>query len=401
MPDIYNQASSILKEVVAQATGTKDIATLNTSDFTTVATTAMQLGYDPLMTAISRVLSRTIFSVRPYEAKFKGLMADSIRYGDHVRKINYIDKGVVDSAPYTLTDGQSVDQYIVRKPQVVQTNFYGNNTWQDYITRYEDQLDVSLTGPEQFMSFITGLMTELTNKHEQETEAMSRAALVNLIAGILAYTDYPNGRVVKLLTEYNTQTGLALTSTTVYKPENFPAFIKWVYGRVASLSSMLTERSAMYHTNFTINGTDSNIMRHTPHRDQKVYLNAGTNYAVNAQVLADTFHDNYLKYADVEFVNYWQDIKSPNGIKATPSYMKKDGTIFMPVLSGDNATAATTASNVFGVIFDREAVGVTMTMNKLAATPFNARGHYTNLWWTSVYRWWNDFTENAIVLLME
>lgn len=391
----FDQASAILSSVVEQATGVKALTATDTSSFVTIAQTALKTGYDPLMTAISQVLSRTIFSVRPYTAKFKGLLADSTRYGNHVRKINYVDKPVVDSSTYTLTDGQSVDQYIVRKPDVVQTNFYGGNVWQDYVTRYREQLDNAFTGPDQFMEFFSSLMLELTNKHEQETESMSRAALVNFIGGILAdNNEADNGRVIKLLTEYNTQTGLALNATSVYAPENYDAFVKWVYSRVAGLCSMMTERSVKFHKNLTISGTAKNFMRHTPYDRQKIYLSADPQYQINARVLADTYHDNYLRYADNDTVNYWQSIDSPTSINVTPGYLQSDGTIMAP-------GTATTNDNIFGVIFDEEAVGVTMINNSLDATPFNARGHYTNLWWTSTYRWWNDFTENGIVLLLE
>lgn len=399
----FEQASSVLNAVAQQATGQTNLAAVDTSSFITVAQTALKTGYDPLMTAISQVLSRTIFSVRPYTAKFKGLMRDSIQYGNHVRKINYIDKPTIDAKPMTLTEGESIDQYIVRKPEAVQTNFYGGETWQDYITRYRDQLDSAFTGPEQFMEFMSGLMMELTNKHEQENEAMSRMALVNFIAGIMADTTNPNAgnRVVHLLTEYNTQTGLALTDTNVYDPANFKAFMQWVYSRIAGIGNMLTERSTIYHTNLTISGAAKNFLRHTPYDKQKVYLSAMPRYQIDARVLADAYHDNYLKFADNETVNYWQAIGAPLSIKATPSYLKADGTIFMPTLSGSSATPATTTDKLFGVIFDEEAVGVTIIKDTLDATPFNARGHYTNLWWTSIYRWWNDFTENGVVLLLD
>ena len=130
-------------------------------------------------------------------------------------------------------------------------------------------------------------------------------------------------------------------------------------------------------------------------------MSASSRFQIEARVLADAFHDNYLKYADVDTVNFWQNIDKPTSINATPSYLKKDGTIFMPTLSGNSPTAPTTSDAIFGVIFDEEAVGVTMINNSLDSTPFNARGHYTNLWWTSTYRWWNDFTENGIVLLLD
>ena len=181
-----DQVCTVLNSVVQQATGAADMVATDTASFVTVAKYGLEKGYDPLMTAISQVLSRTLFAVRPYSAKFKGLMADSIRYGNHVRKINYIDKPTVESRVLQLTEGQSEDQYIVRKPEVVQTNFYGGGTWQDYITRYTEQLDTAFSGPEEFGRFISGLMTELTNKHEQENESMARMALVNFIGGKIA-----------------------------------------------------------------------------------------------------------------------------------------------------------------------------------------------------------------------
>ena len=68
-----DQASTVLNAIVAQATGNTAIATADTKDFVTVAQTGLLAGYDPLLAAISQVLSRTIFSVRPYTRKFKSL----------------------------------------------------------------------------------------------------------------------------------------------------------------------------------------------------------------------------------------------------------------------------------------------------------------------------------------
>ena len=68
------QASTILNAAVAQATG-GTLATLDTKDFVTVATTALKTGYDKLQTGLSQALSRTIFSARPYSRRFKILEA--------------------------------------------------------------------------------------------------------------------------------------------------------------------------------------------------------------------------------------------------------------------------------------------------------------------------------------
>ena len=109
----FNQLSTVLTAITNQATGVNNIAPVDTSSFVTVAQTALKTGYDPLTTAISQVLSKTIFSVRPYSRKFKGLNVSNQRYGNHVRKLLTIDKPFEDDDRLNLADGQSIDQYIV------------------------------------------------------------------------------------------------------------------------------------------------------------------------------------------------------------------------------------------------------------------------------------------------
>lgn len=61
-PNVANfNSAAILNEIVNQATGKNRVSAIATSDFTSVATTALELGMDPLLNAISQVLSRTIF----------------------------------------------------------------------------------------------------------------------------------------------------------------------------------------------------------------------------------------------------------------------------------------------------------------------------------------------------
>ena len=61
------QASVLLNSVVSQATGNSDITAYNGADFATVAQTGLKVGYDPLLNAIGQVITRTIFSSRPYQ----------------------------------------------------------------------------------------------------------------------------------------------------------------------------------------------------------------------------------------------------------------------------------------------------------------------------------------------
>ena len=385
----FNQLSTLLNGIASQATGATSIAPVNTNEFVSVAQTTLLAGADPVMSAISQILGRTIFSIRPYNAKFRGLLMDNQRWGGITRKINYVDKSFTNDSGFALTDGEAIDQYTVNKPEVVQTNYYGSNIYQKSITIFRDQLDTAFSGVDQFAEFIGGVTQNISDQIEQAHENTARMTVANLVTGIIAAAKA--NQIVHLLTEYNAATGLELTATTVYTPANFKPFMQWVYSRIAQVSSMLTERSQKYHFNLT----GKPIQRHTPYDRQRLYLYAAGRYQSEAQVLADTYHDNYLRFGETETVNFWQSIEKPDQIQAKPCYLKEaDGTV---ITAAQNVTQA----NVFAVMMDEEAAGMNIFNYELSSTPYNARGRYNNLWWSFNERYFNDFTENAVVFLLD
>lgn len=382
----FEQSAQLLNQIHGQVTGKTTLIPQDEADFVSVATTTLQAGYDPVINAITQVVGRTIFSNRPYRRRFRGIQVDNQKYGAITRKLQVIDKDWEESAQFDLTDGEAVDMYIVNKPEILQTAFYGANHVQRHFTIFKDQLDSAFHSANEFAEFLSMVTQNTMDVIEQTRENVARATLGNFIGGKLAVND---DSVIHLLTEYNQATGNSFTKEDVHKPENYPAFIKWVYGRVEQLSSMMTERSQK----FQINITGKEVNRHTPRGDQRVYLNAQALSEITARVLADTYHNNFLTFAETEGVNYWQAIDSPYGLNVVPSYLNSDGSI----ITGE----AQTTENLFGVIFDRDALGLTIMNEESAVTPYNARGKYWNQWFTYTTRWWNDFTEKGIVLLLD
>ena len=396
----FNQLATVLTSIVAQATGKAQITAVDESQFVSVAQIGLKTGYDPLATAVSQVLSRTIFSVRPYTAKFKGLMADSVRYGNHERKLTTIDKPFEDDQRFALADGYAIDPWIVNKPEVLQTNIYGANTYEKSLTIYKDQLDCAFSeGSQEFGRFIAMIMQNASDMIEQAREETARATVTNLIAGCI-YQDansIASNRVVRLLEVYETETGVSLTSATVQDPDNFAPFARWMFGYLKTLSDRLTERSALYHQNYTDSTpTTHYIMRHTPLDRQKCYLFSPLLNSVSANVLSTVFYDKYLKLMDHQDVSYWQSIDSPMEVKVKPSVT----TAGLTQVDMSNVNAVDN-SHVFGIIFDEEACGFTEVNQWSASTPLKPRGGYTNIFWHFTHRFWADYTENAVVLLLE
>lgn len=383
----FNQLSTLLNSINRQATGVDNITPTNAGEFVSVATSTLMTGYDTVINAVSQVLSRTIFSIRPYNRKFAGLDRDSQQWGNHVRKLNVVDDVAQDDQRIQLEDEAGIDQQKVRKPKIVQTNFYGANVWQRSVTLFKDQLDVAFSGPEEFGSFISMVMQNVSDMIEMDRENTARATVANLIGGTIAAG---GDNVIHLVSEYNDATGLTLDSDTVKKPENFTPFWRWAWARIKTVSDLLTERSTLYHQNIT----GKPISRHTPHDRQMLYMYAADVNNAEASVLSNTYHDNYLQGVDFERVNFWQSIKTPMGIQVKPTYMTADGTLTQP---SENVTQ----SNILGVLFDEEAAGVTVVNEWTAAAPFNAAGGYTNTYWHYTHRYYNDFTENVVVFLMD
>lgn len=384
----FNQVATILTAIAKQATGIENISVTDTSSFVTVAQKTLSVGYDPIYSAVNQVIAKTIFSNRAYTRKFGGLMVDQQKWGAVTRKISFGDTAPEDNKEYDLTDGGTVDPFKIKKAKPVQYNFFGRETYVRKDTTFENQLDVAFRGPDEFAAFLAAKTQNIYNQREQDLEIFARGTVANLIGGVISKGK--TTQTVHLLTEYNAITGLTLTDETVYQPENFVPFTKWVYSRIAAVSSLLSERSNQYH--FDVTG-DPVIMRHTPESRQKVYLYAPTQYQISAQVLADVYHDNYLRYADHESVNYWQAIQTPDTINITPSVLD-------PATGNVTEAEAVNKGNIFGVIFDEEAAGMTET-DTAVRTQVNAAGRYTNTFWFYTFQNWNDFTENAVVFLLD
>lgn len=380
-------AVNTLNEIIKQATGVNVITTLSDAHFMSVANVALGISADDLLNAISQVISRTIFSIRPYNRKFAGLFIDNMKWGNHVRKINIGDKDWETNVSYDLADGSSVDADIVSKPDILQTNFYGQCVYSKHYTIFRDQLNIALQNEEEFERFYTMLVQNTMDMIEQCHENTARATIANLIGGKVK-GDVNN--VIHLVAEYNDVTGLALDSDTVKKPENFVPFYKWAFSRIKTISGLMTERSLQYH----INVTGHNIMRHTPIQNQRLYLYTPEMNNVESTVFSSVFNEQYLKMMDYEGVNFWQSIKTPMEINVKARYINESGII----ASDDEGTAT---SNIFGILMDEEAAGITTYGARTATTPYNARGEYTNVWWHFSDRYWNDFTENAVVFLLD
>lgn len=385
----FEQSAAFLTALYEEATGQQPTLQIaNTADFTSVGTTLLQGGLDPIIGALAQVLDRTIFAMRVYGKKFDDITIDEIRWGAVTRKVNFIDNDL-DTADdrLTLTDGVAVDPYVVKKPKAVSLQFYGATQYQDSITIFRDQLDSALRDAAEFGRFISGLMTNISNRHKQIEEAEARGMLINFIT-TKASVDSSNA--INVLQEYYNETGVTLTPADMFAPGNYVDFTRWLAAFLETLMDKMSERSLKYHMNIT----GKELMRFTDKGNMRKYFSDRVLNNIRAVAESNLFNpDRIANIAEgARKMSYWQNIDNPYSVQATPSYLNTTtGAI-------DTAGAAVQVDNIIGVLFDRDALGMVKRSTWSGATPFNPRGGYYNLFWHWTQQTYNDFTENFVLL---
>lgn len=381
----FEQSAAFLQDLYEQATGQKAIAVTDTGTFTTVGTTLLQMGYDQVTQSLTQLLARSIYSIRPYSQKFKSLNVTEEKWGAVIRKINYIDSDIVDDDSLSLVDGQSADQWEVRKPKILQTNFYGAHNYSDFVTIYTYQLDAALRDAAEFGRWLAGVLQNIADKLTQIEEAEARSLLINFITSKFK-ADTPNA--INVLQAYYDETGVTLTPSNMFAQANYPDFVKWLYGYINTLTDMMSERSIKYHMNIT----GKELMRHTGMNFMKAFMSANVLNKTASEVLATVFNPDKLKMVEFEKVNFWQNMDTPYSVSATPTYLD--------VSNGQLITETTPVGvdNVIGCLFDVEALGTCRRLVRTERTPINARMLTYNIWYHFQQATWNDFTENFVLL---
>lgn len=387
--DVY----ALMNEVVSQATGRTDLKVVDSSSFVSVGEVTLRTGTENTLNALSAVIGRTIFSVRPYKGKLESLRVAQQRWGGQVRKIiNLYDEAEASTDHNTdvnatqLNDGNSVDMYKIRKPKALQLNFYGTKVLQKHITRFRDQLSIAFSNESEFINFVDSFMIEFSNEIELLNEAESRTTLLNFIGGIssMGLTE------VDLVAEYNNEYGTKLTRAELLST-HIESFMKFVSAEIKIYSSKLTDMSTLYHANITGYGQ---IMRHTPRERQKMFMYEPIFIKTKAEVYSGLFNPDYLDIGSFEGVNYWQSQATPTTVKVKPQILN--------VADGSSKVAENEVhiDYVLGVLFDEEALGVRPQFDYTSTTPFNSAGGYYNTYMHWRFNAYCDYTENAVLFVL-
>lgn len=387
--DVYQIVNQLADQALG---GANNLKAVDTSSFVSVGELILRTGTENVMNALSTVLARTIFSVRPYTSPLSSIRVSEQRWGGQIRKITYLYSGSeasqdmnTDLNPDQLANGNSIDMYKINNPEPLQLNFYGTKKLQKHITRYRDALSLAFSSETEFIRFLDGVIVEFNNEVEVANEQETRATILNFMAGMIDM----GLEVVDLIELYNTENGTTYTRGQLLTA-HMTEFMQFFAAEVKIRSKKLRNMSFNHHANIT---GKKPIPRHTPQRRQKMLMYDPLFIKAETKVYASLFNPQYLNIGVFEGVDYWQSQNNPTAINITPNIL-------------DVATGSSKAGNpvkadyIVGLLYDEEALGIMPQFEYASTTPFNSAGGYYNMFIHWRFNSYNDFTENAILFIL-
>ena len=315
-----------------------------------------------LNTLIQRI-GRTIISYRKYKNKLADMVMDDFEWGAIVQKIRVHMPTAESDDSYGLTDGSSVDHYVVAKPVVDQKLFVTRAPYQFHVTIQRKHLKEAFLSESAMGRFISSVIGQVRNAMDVSLENLGRITLANMIGETVS-------REIALVTEYNTLTGTSLTAADALFDTDF---IAYAMRRINETIDLFQEMG--------VNFNDGSIETFTPREDLRIKLVSPFVRAAETVIQYKAFNEEFVRPdGGYQKLAFWQAPDSPMEINVKRI--------------SDNT--AENIENIICVIHDRDALGMFRDDEEVATTPVNAAGLYYNTYYHARQIWFNSLDENFV-----
>lgn len=320
-------------------------------------------------------IGKVVFVNRLYAGGVPSVLMDSWEFGSVLEKISADMPDATESDTWKLEGGQSYDPNVFYKPTVSAKFFNSKTTFEIPMSFTELQVKESFSSKEQLNGFISMLVTSVENSMTVKLDALIMRTINNMTGEVLAGTS--DVQKVNLLTEYNkTQATPLLAANAITDPD----FIRFATHTIKTYQDRMAKVSTLFNA--------EGATRFTPVDLQHVVLLSDFAKASETFLLSNTQNKELVTLPKHETVPYWQgsgltysfeDISSIN-VKTTS---KKD----------------VEQSGIIGVIFDRDALGVS-NLDRRVTTNYNPRAEFYTNFYKFDAGFYNDLSENYVVFLV-
>ena len=348
-----------------------------------------QNAIDNYVKSLVNHIGKVVFVNRPYSGKVPSVLMDAWEFGSVMEKISADIPQAEENDTWNLADGQEYKQDVFHKPTVTAKFFNSKVTFEVPVSITERQVKESFSSAAQLNGFLSMIYNAVDKSMTIKTDALIMRTINNMVAETLdadktafggATVDYSSAstvRCVNLLKLYNTAKGAELTAATAILDPDFIRYAAYQMGLYA-------DRLGSISTLFNVGGKE----RFTPKDALHTVLLSDFAKAAQAYLYADTYHNEQVLLPKAETVPSWQ-------ATGTDYAFANVSKIDVKSASG----AAISVGGVLGVMFDRDALGVTNS-DKRVTTNYNAKAEFFNNYYKFDAAYFNDTNENFVVFFI-
>lgn len=380
-----SQIYSLMNSVTSEILGTTNIVAEDLSNVVDVGEQVFNsTSVDNYVKSLVNHIGKVIFVNRPYSGSAPSVLMDGWEFGSVLEKISAELPEATENESWELEDQTSYDPNIFYKPKVSAKFFNKRVTFEIPMSFTERQVKESFSSAEQLNGFLSMLYNSVDKSMTIKMDSLVMRTINNFIGETL-HADYPAGnytassgvKAVNLLKLYNDETSSELTAD---KAITTPAFIRFAAYKMGLYEKRLNKMSTL----FNVGGKD----RFTPPDLLHVILLADFSEAANAYLQSETFHNEFTRLPKAEIVPFWQASGNDYGFSTTSKIDVKT--------SGNNTVQA---SGILGVMFDRDALGVT-NLDRRVTTNYNPKAEFFTNWYKFDAGYFNDLNENFVVFFI-
>lgn len=331
-------------------------------------------------------IGKVVFVNRVYNGSAPSVLMDSWEFGSILEKISADMPEAQENDTWNLVDGQSYDDDIFYQPKVSAKFFNSRITFEIPMSFTERQVKESFSNATQLNGFISMLVTSVENAMTVKLDSLVMRTINNMIAETLlndltteeGTLDTTAGTVkaVNLLADYNARYGGSLTKDEAVTDPDFIKYASYVIG-------LYTDRISKISTLFNVGGK----ARFTPANQLHLVLLSEFAKASTVFLESDTFNDTNVKLPNFETVPYWQGSGEGYGFTETSSID----------VTTDSGTVQ--VDGIIGVMFDRQAIGIT-NLDRRVTSNYNAKAEFYTNYYKFDAGYYNDLNENFVVFFV-
>ena len=382
---LHTLINSVVKEVVGET------AVLN-EDLTNVVDIGKEVftagAVDNYVKALVNHIGKVIFVNRLYAGGVPSVLMDAWEYGSVLEKISSEMPTASENKSWDLTDGTDYSPDVFYKPKVSAKFFNSKITFEIPVSFTELQVKESFSNSTQLNGFVSMLVTGVENSMTVKLDALIMRTINNMI-GEVAFADLKGAtpgaidtnqdkvKAVNLLKGYNTAYGKTLTAA---KALSDPEFVRYATYRIG----LYQDRMSRVSTLFNVGGKE----RFTPKDMQHVVLLSDFSKASETFVLSGAYNEERVALPKHESVPYWQG----SGLNYEFSEVSK-----VDVKTAGGKTVS--LGGIIGVIFDRDALGVS-NLSRRVTTNYNPKAEFYTNFYKFDAGYFNDMNENFVVFFV-